>query len=135
IVSAGPSGVTFANSTVGTVPITLANVQRLKFSGAGGGGNDVVNVTGGAYELDADTAVGSPNVTVSVGAGATVAFASDQHLAGLTINGGTVATAASGNAQIAAGSLSITGGGKLDLGMGSLLLDSASVSAGAIRQY
>src|SRR5205814_1947748 len=86
-------------------------------------------------ELNADAAVGSPNVTVNMGASATVAFASDQDLAGLAINGGTVATAASGDVQISAGSVSITGGGKLDLGMGSLLLDSASVSAGAIRQY
>ena len=36
-VNVGPGGATFANASIGTAAISLANVQKVKFSGAGGG--------------------------------------------------------------------------------------------------
>ncbi|HEY7115819.1 MAG TPA: lamin tail domain-containing protein, partial [Tepidisphaeraceae bacterium] len=133
-VNIAADGITFANASVGSVPISLANVAKVSFAGVGGG-NDVVNVNGGAYALDADTPSGTPNVTVNVGAAASATFPSAQHLAVLGINGGTIALAGSSPIQISTGSLSITGGGRLDIGNGSLLLDAANVSDAAVRQY
>ena len=130
--TADASGATFSNALIGSVPVTLTNVQGLKFAG-GSGGNDTVNINGGTYNLDADTAIGIPNVSVAIGPAANVTFTSAQRLAGLSINSG-LATMAAGF-QIAAGALSITGSGKLDLGAGSLLLDDIATPVSTVRQY
>lgn len=126
------NGVVFNNAAVGTVPIALTNVQTIRFIG-GSGGNDTVNVNGGTYNIDADTASGTPNVSVAVGAGASATFNSTQHLAGLNVNFGTAAIGA--GVQVSAKTLAITGTGRLDLGTGSLLVDDVATSIGSVRQY
>jgi Ca2+-binding RTX toxin-like protein len=101
--------------------IALSNVEAFQFPG-GSGGNDSLNVVSGAWHVNADTPPGTmPNVTVTVGAGAVVTFDTGQHLAGLTINGGLVNSAAAVGNTLAVGPLAINGGGRLNLGATDLL--------------
>ena len=129
--TAGPAGITFANSTFGSIPITAANVQTLQFHG-GSGGSDSINLVSGSYNLDADTPTGTPNVSVSVQSGANATFGTDQHLAGLTIIDGTAAVVSATRRTIDAAALSIQGHGKLDLGGNDLL---TLTSVATIRGY
>jgi hypothetical protein len=109
-------GVIFNNA-----PIALSDVEAFQFPG-GSGGNDTLNVVSGAWHVNADAPPGTtPNVTVTVGAGAVATFDTGQHLAGLTINGGLVNSAAPVGNSLAVGPLAINGGGRLNLGATDLL--------------
>jgi hypothetical protein len=131
-ITADANGIVFNNAAVGSVPIALSNILGLRFVG-GSGGNDTLNVNSGVFNLDADTASDTPNISLAIGAGASVTFNSAQHLAALNVNFGS-ATLASG-IQISATTFAITGAGKLDLGTGTLLVDDAATSIADIRQY
>jgi hypothetical protein len=106
-------------------------VQALGLVG-GSGGNDALTLGGGNWQLDADTATGTPNVTVNVQSGASAVFASDQHLAGLNIAGGSAQMAAGTRKTLSAGALSISNGGKLDLNVSDLL---TTTPVATIRSY
>jgi hypothetical protein len=112
----------------------LAGVQGIRIIG-GTGGDDAVNITGGSYLLDASTpAAGTPpNVAVTVGPGQTAMFDSDQRIAALTVDGGSVDVVSTQRKTLSAGALSIVNGGRLDLGLSDLLV-SATPSA-LIRSY
>jgi hypothetical protein len=116
----GPSGASFTSSLAGAVPLSLANVQGLQMLG-GTGGNDAINLAGGSYTVNADTPSGTPNVSVLVGPGGAAMFSADQHLAALNINGGTATGAAATRTLLSADSVSISGGGTLDIGDSELL--------------
>ena len=110
--TAGSGGFTFANAAFGNVPINASNVQNVQFNG-GSGGSDSINVAGGSFNIDASTATGTPNVSVTVQAGATAAFTGDQHLENLTVNGA-ASTPPSAHLNVD-GNVSIGNGGSLAL--------------------
>ena len=122
-------------ATIDRAPLAVNQVEAFAFPGGGpgGGANNALNVVGGTWHVDADTPAGTtPTVSVTVGAGAVVTFDKGQHLAGLTINGGVVKSAAAAGDSLSAGTLVIDGGGKLDLGDSDLL---TTTSADTIRGY
>jgi hypothetical protein len=135
VLTAGSSGITFTGGTFCNVPINPANVQSIQFHG-GTGGNDAVNVTGGTWTVDADTPTGTPNVSVTVAAGAATTFAGAQNLAALTVNGSAKLTAAT-RKTLSINALSISGAGQLDLGVGDLMigtLNGQTATAAAAQQ-
>ncbi len=67
----------------------------------------------------------SPNLSINVSTGASVAFSSVQHLAALTIAGGAVNIASGKSNTLVVNALSITNSGKLDLTDNSLIVDYA----------
>ena len=131
--NASATALAFTGGTFSNVPIAVANVQNLQFGG-GTGGNDSINLTGGNYTLDADTPTGIPNVSVTVGAGTSVYFASDPHLANLTLNGGIANLSTTRHAMFLHG-LSISSTGLLDIANGFLYLDHATTSLAAAKTY
>jgi hypothetical protein len=117
-----------ASLSIGGRTVRVANTTSFQFPG-GSGGSDLIYVSAGTWQVDADTPTGTPNVSLLVSGGATaVSLASGQHLANLAISDGTVTMAAPGAALSVSGSLTINGVGTLDLGSGSLLAPSANVA-------
>jgi hypothetical protein len=76
-----------------------------------------LTINSGTITFTGDAATTHANLNLVVGAGATVAFNASQHLAGLTLSGGT-ATLAPGNPQLSLNTLSITNNGTLNLATG-----------------
>jgi hypothetical protein len=134
----------FPSNGLGATPITLNNVQTIQFLG-GSGGNDTLNINGtpgGGYIVNADTAIGAPNVSVNVGgAGLAVGFAATQHLAALSIQGaGDVVTlnasAVTLGKALVVSSLSIAGTlavptARLDLTNNAMVIDDATLGHAA----
>ena len=133
ILTDGPAGMIFSNSVFGNVPISIANVQSLQFKG-GSGGSDSVNLTNGTYTLDADTPIGTPNVSVTVQPGTVVAFATDQHLASLTLNGG-IANLSTARHSMFLNGLSIINNGLLDIANSFLYLNNTTTSFSTVKAY
>jgi len=90
----------FTDGATGTqVPIKVASVQAIQFHG-GSGGSDRIDVTNGAFTIDADTPIGTPDVSVSDATpGSPITFATTQRLAALTLTGGATATVSAGAAS------------------------------------
>jgi hypothetical protein len=133
IVTASAAGASFSTGGAPPIPIALTNVSAIGLAG-GSGGSDTLNLTSGAYTIDADTpaSAGVPNVALDDGPGASATLQSDQHLASLTVDGGSVTVAIGTRKTISAGMLSILGNGSLDLTGNDLLTNTA---AAAIRAY
>jgi hypothetical protein len=113
-------------------PAGFDTVTFLGGSGYGGSaGHDVLDIESGRISVNADAPSGTPNVSVIIGSGATAMFSTDQHLAALNINGG-IATGAATRTLLGADSVSITGGGTLDLDDSELL---TSTSPATIKAY
>jgi hypothetical protein len=132
--SAGDDAVTatFGGVTLGATFVAVTNVEALRFPG-GSGGNDQLNVIGGTWHVDADAQAGAASrVAVTVGTGTTAIFDASQHLAGLTINGGLVKSAAATGSQLSVGPLAINASGKLDLGASDLLTTAAPATLRAL---
>jgi streptogramin lyase len=111
--------------TIDNTVISLANVQALRFPG-GSGGSDQLEMLGGTWHVDADAPVAAPSkVAVTVGAGTTAMFDGSQHLASLTISDGVVKSLAPAGAVLSVGPLTISGGGRLDLGASDVLTTTA----------
>jgi hypothetical protein len=130
--------VTFATSTPGFAPysVSTTGVQVLVLRG-GSGGDDLINVTGGAYFVDTEEPAQPYGVSVIVGSGATATFLATDSVDALTISGsGKVILDDRGLLTLKVNSLSITGSGVLDLGRNnSLLLDNTRTPEAVVRQY
>jgi hypothetical protein len=119
----------------GSTPIALSNVQTVQLPG-GSGGNDAINVSGsptGGYTIDADTPMGTGNVSVNVtGTSTAINFASTQHLAALSVASSDIVTltssANSGDKLLVTASLSILGTGTLDLFNNALVVQGGDLS-------
>ena len=131
--TASANGLTFTGGTFSNIPITTVNVQSLQFHG-GSGGNDSINLTGGIYTIDADTPTGTPNVSVTVGPTAIANFATDQHLANLTLNGGTANLSSTRHSMVVNG-LAISNNGLLDIANSFLYLNNTATSFAAVKSY
>ena len=133
--TASAGGIAFSSSLAGFTPVvvSMSHVQTLWMAG-GGGGNDSINLTGGTYTLDADTPTGTPNVGVTVGATAIAKFDSDQHLANLTLNGGSANLSTVRHSMYLNG-LSITNNGLLDIANSFLYLNTIGTSFATARLY
>ncbi len=133
--TAGLSMLSFASSAfVGSIPINITKLQSIQFHG-GGGGSDRINVTGGSFNIDADTTTGTPNVSVTVQSAGIATFNSDQHLANLTINGGTALFGAAAHYNMNVKGLSITGNGLFDITNSYLYVDNTVTPFATIKQY
>jgi hypothetical protein len=131
----GTSGASFTSSVLGlTIPLSLSNVQGLQMRG-GSGGNDVIDIADGSFDVDGDTAVGIPNVSVVVEAGGIARFTGDQHLANLTINGASAEIVTASRQTVSVGGLSITAGGRLDLGNNNLSVDNTVTPFATLQSY
>jgi subtilase family serine protease len=134
-VTASNSGITFGGGIATTVAPSISNIQTVALIG-GSGGNDSLNVTSGNWNIDANTASGTPNVTVNASGGAVATFIGNENLAGLMINAATVALPSLSTYTInLKGPLSIIGGGTLDLQEGEMLLDTADTSYTTLQNY
>jgi subtilase family serine protease len=134
-VTASNSGITFGGGIATTVAPSISNIQTVALIG-GSGGNDSLNVTSGNWNIDANTASGTPNVAVNVSGGALATFIGNESLAGLMINAATVALPSLSTYTITLqGALSITGGGTLDLQEGEMLLDTTDTSYTTLQNY
>ena len=131
--TASATGLAFTGGTFSNVPITTASVQSLQFHG-GSGGNDSINLTGGSYTIDADTPTGVPNVSVTVGPTAIANFATDQHLANLTLNGG-VANLSNTRHSMYVNGLAISNNGLLDIANSFLYLNNTATSFATAKTY
>ncbi len=127
-------GISVSGSGFGGASISAAKAAILQFPG-GSGGNDALNVNGGTWQIDADTPTGTPNVSVAVAAGATATFSGNQHLANLTVNGGTAKIVTSSRKTVFAAGLTMAGGGLLDIGNNFLMVDNVQTPAARVRQY
>ncbi len=132
--TASPAGIIFGNGVFGSIPITAANIRAIQFHGGGTGGNDSINFTGGSYTIDADTLTGAPNVSVTVGPTAIANFATDQHLASLTLNGG-VANLSTARHSMVVNALAITNNGLLDIANSFLYLNNTATSFATVKTY
>jgi hypothetical protein len=123
VLNATTTGVTFSSSTGGFAPLTLplTNVQTVQMPG-GTGGNDAINVLSGNYNVMADTAAGTPNVSVAVSAAGIATFSGNQHLAGLTVTDGRVNVVNATRKQLSVNTLSLTGNAILDVNINDLML-------------
>jgi hypothetical protein len=135
-VAVGLSSMTVTTSAVSNVPISFSNVHEVSFPG-GSGGADSLTFNGTTIQANADTptASGAANVSVSVQGGSSITFVSDQHLAGLTVNGSTVALPSAGAVLALSGALSLVTSGKLDLTKGQLTVTSATTALSVIQGY
>ncbi len=127
------AGLTFTGGIFGTVPITTASVQSIQFPG-GSGGNDSLHLTAGTYTVDADTLTGTANVSVTVDPAATANFATDQHLANLTLNGG-VANLSTTRHSMYVNGLTINNNGLLDIANSFLYLNRTVTSLATAKSY
>lgn len=132
-VTASAGSLVFNGGSVANATVTAANLQSVRFKG-GSGGTDALNVTGGSWQVDADTASGTPNVSVNVSAGATATFTSTQHLAALTVNG-SAKLATTSQQTLSLGALTINTGGQLDLANNILLVSDAGTPSATVLAY
>ncbi len=93
-----------------------------------GSGSDTLNVNAGTVSFDQDVQGDGTSLSVNVASGAAVAFASSEHLAALNLTGGSATVSGSDNVLVTQ-SLSITGGGKLDLAGNAMVVNDASSGA------
>jgi hypothetical protein len=154
--TSGNDNIVLGNSTVSlgggiatAISPSIANIQTISLPG-GGGGSDSIEVNGGTWNINADTPSGTPNVSMTVDPGAVANLLTTQHLLNLLVGGqvndaagmqlavsnlllvnggGSVVLAPSAqDGQITDnfGTLSIAGGGRLDIGNATLLLQNVS---------
>lgn len=124
------AGMQFSSDGGSAVPLALANVQSLSFDGTAGG-DDVINVAGGSWTVDATTVTDAPNVAVNVGAGAIATFTGAQHLAGLTVNGNAKLSTPT-RSTFSLGALTLGVNGSFDIGDNLVFADNTTTSAASI---
>jgi hypothetical protein len=91
--------------------------------------HDAVNIDVGTFTFDADAAVGTANLSVSIAASGTAVFNSTQHLESLALaDGANASMSANGNRVLVTRSLSIVGTAKLDLTNNDLVVNYSAVS-------
>ena len=135
VLTASAGGIAFSSSLAGFTPtiVSMAHLQVIRMAG-GSGGNDLINLTGGSYTLDADTPSGTPNVGVTVGRTASAKFDSDQHLANLTLNGGSAGLSTVRHSMYLNG-LSIANNSLLDIANSFLYLNNTTTTFAAVKTY
>ncbi len=118
----------------GSTPIAIANVQNIQLLGGSGGSDSLTVLSSPAegFNVNADTATGTPNVSVNVaGTGTLVNFNTSQHLAALSILSGDSAELTPGanpaSKTLVVGSLSIGGTGRLDLSDNFMIVHNGSL--------
>ena len=132
--TAAATGLTFANAA-GTVPITIQNIQSLEMVG-GTGAADALIVTGGTFNINADTSSGNPRINVTAkGALTRIAFNSTQHLASLTLGEGASADVMPADSHdvrrvLVTSALTIDATGKLDLFDNDMIIRNSSFANG-----
>ncbi len=131
--TANGTALLFTGGTFSNIPLTTANVKSLQFKG-GSGGADSINLTGGTYKIDADTPTGTPNVSVTVGPTAVATFDTDQHLANLTLDGGS-ASLSSVRHSMTLNGLSIVSGGLLDIANSFLYINNTALPLATVKSY
>ncbi|MEO6435475.1 MAG: endonuclease, partial [Tepidisphaeraceae bacterium] len=109
------TGVTLTKTGPGTMNIAGAQSN---------GANATLLVNGGVVTSGID---GGSNLAVNVVPTGAVTFNASQHLRGLDVNGAQVTLAQNGGRVIATNSLSVTGGGKVDLKNNKLIARNSSV--------
>ncbi len=131
--------ITFGNNAA--IPLMNfgpAGFDRVNFAGGnaypGSAGQDTLDIESGNVSVNADTATGTPNVSVIVGAAATANFPTDHHLANLTLNGGK-ANLSNNRHSMFLGGLSISANGLLDIANSFLYVDRTATPSSTIRSY
>ena len=100
----------------------------------GGGGNDKLVVSAGSYTFAQDASLYTANLTVFGDAGSSLYFNSDQHLAGLMLNGGAAKLSATRHSMYV-GALIISPTGFLDIVNTFLYLDNTVTSFATAKAY
>ncbi len=122
---------------LGSTPIQISNISNVSLAG-GSGGNDLITVLStpvAGYNVNGDTASGSPNVSINIsGSNNLVNFNGSQHLAGLTIgsfNSAVVLPSASSGGKVLM-TTAFSDSGQLDLNNNVMIVkggDLASLTA------
>ena len=100
----------------------------------GGGGNDKLIVNAGSYTFNQDASLYTANLTVVGNTGSSIRFNSDQHLAGLTLNGGGAKLSAIRHSMYV-NALTISPTGLLDIANNFLYLDNTVTSFATAKAY
>jgi hypothetical protein len=128
-----------AGGGIDVMNINVATVGAVVFNGGlNAAETDTLNVNAGTFTLNADARVGSASLQVNVSnSGSNVVFNATQHLRGLTLNAGTIATMPSnGNRYFFTRNLSINASAKLNLADNDFIWDYIGGPAYSItRQY
>ncbi len=110
-------------STTGNDTLTTNVPSTIPVRFIGGTGSDTLNVTGGSYAFSSDASGDTSSLTIT--SAGNITFGSTQHLAGLTVTGGTVAMSASSGTDyvLVTNALSISSPGKVDLSNNDMVVD------------
>jgi hypothetical protein len=126
--ASGPSATVNGGNGNDTLEVDVGMITPLLFNGGTLiTDHDTLNVNIGTFDLNADAIAGTPNLTANVGANGTLVMNASQHLEALSI-AGEARLAANGGRVLVTKSLSITGGGKLDLTDNDLVIDYTGVA-------
>jgi hypothetical protein len=93
----------------------------------GGTGANALTLASGSMSIASDLGASNTTTGVTVASGASLAFASTQHLSNLSVSG-TASLIASGSSRVVVHGLSIPSGGTLDLNDNDLILDYTGAS-------
>jgi Glycosyl hydrolases family 18 len=87
-----------------------------------------LTITSGTLTATGDLSTIDPNLSITVNSGASLILNATEHLAALTLNGGTASATSSGGVVVV-GSLSITNGGSLDLQNTGMIIHNGNLAA------
>jgi GH25 family lysozyme M1 (1,4-beta-N-acetylmuramidase) len=141
VVTKNGSASTFSSASTSTITVSGSSAnQTFTFNGpitqpvtvAMGTGSDVVNVAGGVLTLASDVSPATPNLTINISPGASLAITSVQHLAALNVTGATVTLASGGNNTLVTSALSLSNNAGIDLADNAMIINGGSSSLTAI---